>query len=60
MPRITPTPVIITGEVMVGDAVTSAACAPSASGCTSFARPKSNTFTVPSARTLMFAGFRSR
>ena len=25
-----------------------------------FARPKSSTFTVPSARTLMFAGFRSR
>ena len=34
--------------------------APSASGCTSFAKPKSNTFTVPSARTLMLAGFRSR
>ena len=25
-----------------------------------FARPKSSTFTVPSARTLMFAGLRSR
>jgi len=24
------------------------------------ARPKSSTFTVPSARTLMFAGFKSR
>ena len=27
---------------------------------TGFARPKSNTFTVPSSRTLMFAGFKSR
>ena len=27
---------------------------------TAFARPKSSTFTVPSGRTLMFAGFRSR
>jgi hypothetical protein len=25
-----------------------------------FAKPKSSTFTVPSSRTLMFAGFRSR
>ena len=31
-----------------------------ASGCASLARPKSSTFTVPSGRTLMFAGFRSR
>ena len=29
-------------------------------GSAAFARPKSSTFTVPSARTLMFAGFRSR
>ena len=29
-------------------------------GSIAFARPKSSTFTVPSARTLMFAGFRSR
>ena len=35
--------------------------APSApAGSIAFARPKSSTFTVPSARTLMFAGFRSR
>ena len=31
-----------------------------AAGSIAFARPKSSTFTVPSARTLMFAGFRSR
>ena len=29
-------------------------------GSIAFARPKSSTFTVPSSRTLMFAGFRSR
>jgi len=29
-------------------------------GSVAFARPKSSTFTVPSARTLIFAGFRSR
>ena len=29
-------------------------------GSTAFARPKSRTFTVPSLRTLMLAGFRSR
>ena len=29
-------------------------------GSSAFARPKSRTFTVPSGRTLMFAGFRSR
>ena len=29
-------------------------------GSIAFARPKSSTFTVPSGRTLMFAGFRSR
>ena len=31
-----------------------------AAGSIAFARPKSSTFTVPSARTLMFAGLRSR
>ena len=31
-----------------------------ASGAIAFARPKSSTFTVPSARTLTFAGFKSR
>jgi len=29
-------------------------------GSNAFARPKSRTFTVPSVRTLMFAGLRSR
>ena len=29
-------------------------------GSMAFARPKSSTFTAPSARTLMFAGFKSR
>ena len=33
---------------------------PRRAGSIAFARPKSSTFTVPSARTLMFAGFRSR
>ena len=31
-----------------------------AAGSIAFARPKSSTFTVPSVRTLMFAGLRSR
>ena len=31
-----------------------------ATGSSAFANPKSNTFTVPSGRTFMFAGFRSR
>ena len=31
-----------------------------AGGSSAFARPKSSTLTVPSSRTLMFAGFRSR
>ena len=31
-----------------------------AAGSVAFANPKSRTFTVPSGRTLMFAGFRSR
>ena len=34
--------------------------ASAASGSVALARPKSSTFTVPSSRTLMFAGFRSR
>ena len=34
--------------------------APIAPARSAFARPKSSTFTVPSARTLMLAGFRSR
>ena len=46
------------GDVMVGDAVASAPRR--RIGSSAFARPKSSTFTVPSGRTLMFAGFRSR
>ena len=42
----------------VGELVAPAPAAPS--GPSAFARPKSRTFTVPSLRTLMFAGFRSR
>ena len=54
-------PVVIAGDVIVGDAVTSDRRArhdPSASSA--LARPKSSTFTAPSGRTLMLAGFRSR
>ena len=58
MPRIMPTPVIIAGEVMVGEIELLAAIAPA--GSVALASPKSSTFTVPSGRTLMFAGFRSR
>ena len=58
MPSSTPTPVIIAGDVMVGDAVASMCRADI--GSSAFANPKSSTFTVPSGRTLMFAGFRSR
>ena len=46
------------GEVIVGDWVTPEAGAPAAS--TALARPKSSTLTVPSGRTLMLAGFKSR
>jgi hypothetical protein len=42
---------------MVGDAVASARIG---SGSSAFANPKSRTLTVPSGRTLMFAGFKSR
>ena len=46
VPRITPTPVIIAGLVIVGDAVTLADAADA--GSSALARPKSSTFTVPS------------
>jgi hypothetical protein len=49
---------VIAGVVMVGDCVTPGEMTPT--GSIAFASPKSNTFTVPSDRTLMFAGFRSR
>ena len=49
------------GEVRVGELRATLAVALDApAGSIAFARPKSSTFTVPSARTLMFAGFRSR
>src|SRR5215471_2269023 len=58
VPRIIPTPVIIAGVVIVGEFVTPAARL--VTGSSAFARPRSRTFTAPSGRTLMFAGFRSR
>jgi hypothetical protein len=45
------------GLVIVGDSVT---LADAISPLTAFDSPKSSTFTVPSGRHLMFAGFRSR
>ena len=45
------------GDVMVGDIETLPDAAVPA-GSTAFANPKSSTFTVPSSRTLMLAGFR--
>ena len=48
------------GRVIVGECSTSAFDARRAAGSIALARPKSSTFTVPSARTLMFAGLRSR
>ena len=59
VPRICPTPVIIASVVIAGD--WDNPTAPGAAGASAnFARPKSSTFTVPSGRTLMLAGFRSR
>ena len=49
---------VIAGLVIVGASAASAL--DPAAGSSAFARPKSSTFTVPSGRTLMFAGFRSR
>ena len=56
VPRIIPACVACSDSV--GDIDALAAAAPT--GSIAFARPKSRTFTVPSARTLMLAGFRSR
>ena len=50
------TPICVAPAVSVGDCDGS----PSGLGSSAFARPKSNTLTVPSSRTLMFAGLRSR
>ena len=52
------TPACVACIEMVGDIVTLGLDEPV--GSNAFASPKSSTFTVPSARTLMFAGFRSR
>ena len=56
VPRIMP--ICVAWPVSVGEVIASALDAPA--GSIAFASPKSSTFTVPSARTLMFAGFRSR
>ena len=56
MPRIIPA-CVIAGVVMVAD------CDPlgaAPNGSIALASPKSSTFTTPSGRTLIFAGFRSR
>ena len=50
---------IIAGDVIVGD-MRHARRHRAPVGSIAFARPKSSTFTVPSGRTLMFAGLRSR
>ena len=55
MPRIIPA-CVIAGVVIVGDCETLGDATPV--GSIAFARPKSSTFTVPSGRTLMFAGFK--
>jgi len=53
-----PTPVIVAGNVIVGDCETFGDSA--AVGSSAFAKPKSSSLTVPSGRSLMFAGLRSR
>ena len=57
VPRIIPA-CVIAGVVIVGDCDTLGDATPV--GSIAFANPKSSTFTVPSSRTLMFAGFKSR
>ena len=57
VPRIIPA-WVIAGLAKVGELV--ALALELATGSIAFARPKSSTFTVPSGRTLTFAGFRSR
>jgi len=51
-------PICVALAVIVGEFI--ASTLDEAAGSIAFARPKSSTFTVPSARTLMFCGFRSR
>jgi hypothetical protein len=58
VPRIIPA-CVMAGVVIVGD-IDTLADETCGSGSIALARPKSSTFTVPSGRTLMFAGFRSR
>ena len=50
------TPICVAAAVRVGDWDGS----PVGVGSSAFANPKSSTFTVPSSRTLIFAGSRSR
>ena len=57
VPRIIPA-CVIAGVVIVGD-IDMFGDEP-ATASVAFARPKSRTFTVPSLRTLMLAGLRSR
>jgi hypothetical protein len=57
VPKIIPA-WVIAGVVIVGDSDALGDELPA--GSMAFARPKSSTLTVPSLRTLMFAGFRSR
>ena len=53
---------VIAGVVIVGDrdALTDPGSPIPGPDSSALARPKSSSFTVPSGRTLMFAGFRSR
>ena len=65
VPRMTPTPVTPIGLVSVGECVIAiddvgVVAFPLSGGPSALARPKSSTFTVPSARTFTFAGFKSR
>ena len=57
--HLVPAAVAWRAAVNVGEFMASAV-ALTPSGASALARPKSRTFTVPSARTLMLAGFRSR
>jgi hypothetical protein len=57
VPKIIPA-CVIAGVVIVGDCDTFGD--DPTGGSIAFARPKSSTLTVPSGRTLMFAGLRSR
>ena len=52
------TPICVARTESVGEFIASAL--DEAAGSSAFANPKSSTFTMPSARTLMLAGFRSR